>query len=100
MQRRRIVKTSIPSMHASHNDEQQTQQATKGDTMTMTKAKMIARIRSMQKEMGCPPCKAKTLRVHYSEAEVRDMYFSTCQTHDFWCHRNWLENGTKNWVEN
>ena len=68
--------------------------------MTMTKAKMIAGIRSMEKEMGYPPFKAKTLRIHYSEAEIRDMYFSTCQTYNFWVQRNWWENGTKNWVEN
>ena len=67
--------------------------------MNMTKAKMIARIRSMQKEMGHLPWKARTLRIHYSEAEVRDIYFSTCQTHKFWFDRNWMEHGTKKWVE-
>ena len=58
----------------------------------MTKAKMIARIRSMQKEMGRPASKAKTLRVEYSESEVRDMYFATCQTYRFWVEKNWIEN--------
>jgi hypothetical protein len=71
----------------------------KGDSMSMTKAKMIARIRSMQKEMGHLPWKARTLRIHYSEAEVRDIYFSTCETYNFWFLRGWWENGTKNWVE-
>jgi len=71
----------------------------KGDSMKMTKAKMIARIRSMQKAMGRSPWKARTLRIHYSEAEVRDIYFSTCETYNFWFLRGWMEHGTKKWVE-
>ena len=60
--------------------------------MTMTKAKMITRIRTMQKEMGQPLVKAKTLKIAFSESEVRDMYFAKCQAYRLWVEKNWVEN--------
>ncbi len=43
----------------------------------LTKAKMITRIRTMQEDMGIEPVKAKTLRVEFSEDEVREIYERT-----------------------
>jgi hypothetical protein len=87
-----IVRTACPILPLSGVGDRQETTATKGDSMTMTKAKMITRIRSMQKEMGQPPVKAKTLKIAFSKSEVRDMYFAKCRTYKLWVEKNWVEN--------
>ena len=49
--------------------------------------KMIQEILRMQREMGCPPCSEKSLRVYYSHDEVAAIYDRTREQHRAWLAR-------------
>gem|GEM_PF-4147622 len=54
------------------------------ESETMTKRRMITKIRRMQKDMGCPMSRAATLNLEYTEEEVKRSYESLCVTFNHW----------------
>lgn len=49
--------------------------------------KMIRRILSMQRDMGCPESNERTLRVEYNYEEIWAIYASTYEQHRAWLAR-------------
>jgi hypothetical protein len=56
---------------------------------TMTKAKMIRRIRSMQKEMGRQPYSATALQFEDTLEEVQGVHARICKEYSVWL--SWQE---------